>query len=160
MSTVTKKQIRNDPFFTSDGCGNKSVAVYTLEVNASGVAVNSDLATALQIGDVVRIGVLPAGFKMIDALFITSDAFTALVTADIGFAYVDGVDSTVVPQDADYFGSAIALNTQGRYPADNVAVKPETLPKDAYVTLTMAGAACAAAGRVDVVIYGVHTGSP
>ena len=160
MSTVTKKAIRNDPFFTSDGCGNKSVAVYTLEVNASGVLVNSDLATALQIGDVVRIGVLPAGFKMIDALFIASDAFTAQVTADIGFAYVDGVDSTVVPQDADYFGSAIALNTQGRYPADNVAVKPETLPKDAYVTLTMAGAACAAAGRVDVVIYGVHTGAP
>lgn len=160
MSTVTKKAIRNDPFFTSDGCGNKSVAVYTLEVNASGVLVNSDLATALQIGDVVRIGVLPAGFKMIDALFIASDAFTALVTADIGFAYVDGVDSTVVPQDADYFGSAIALNTQGRSTTGDGAVKPETLPKDAYVTLTMAGAACAAAGRVDVVIYGVHTGSP
>ena len=160
MSTVTKKAIRNDPFFTSDGCGNKSVAVYALEVNASGVLVNSDLATALQIGDKVRIGVLPAGFKLIDALHIVSDAFTALVTADIGFEYVDGVDSTVVPQDADYFGSAIALNTQGRYPADNVAVKPETLPKDAYVILTMAGAACAAAGRVDVVISGVHTGSP
>jgi len=160
MSTVTKKQIRNDPFFAADGCGNQSVVVFTLEVNASGILVSSDLATALQIGDVVRIGVLPAGFKPIDALFIASDAFTALVTADIGFAYVDGVDSTVVPQDADYFGSAIALNTAGRYPADNVAVKPETLPKDAYVTMTMAGAACAAAGRVDVVIYGIHTGTP
>ena len=160
MSTVNKKAIRQDPFFTSDGCGNKSVATFTLEVNASGVLVSSDLATALQIGDVVRIGVLPAGFKMIDALFLVSDAFTALVTADIGFAYVDGVDSTTVPQDAYYFGSAITLATQGRYPADNVAVKPETLPKDAYVTLTMAGAACAAAGRVDVVIEGVHTGAP
>jgi hypothetical protein len=160
MTTVNKKFIQNDPFFTSDGCGNKAVAVFTLEVNASGVLVSSDLATALQIGDVVRVGVLPAGFKMIDALFIASDAFTANVTADIGFAYVDGVDSTVVPEDADYFGSAIALATAGRYPADNVAVKPETLPKDAYVTLTMAGAACAAAGRVDVVIYGVHTGTP
>jgi len=160
MTTVNKKFIQNDPFFTSDGCGNQAIAVFTLEVNASGVLVSSDLATALQIADVVRVGVLPAGFKIVDALFIVSDAFTALVTADIGFAYVDGVDSTAVPQDADYLGSAIALNAQGRYPADNVAVKPETLPKDAYVTLTMAGAACAAAGRVDVVIYGVHTGTP
>ena len=128
-------------------------------MNASGVAVNSDLATALQIGDVVRIGVLPAGFKMIDALFITSDAFTALVTANIGFEYVDGVDSSAVPQDADYFGTAITLDTQGRYPADNAAVKPAThhavaaaskLGGDVHVLVAGHGAAGAASGAAAI----------
>jgi hypothetical protein len=160
MATVTKKKVLNQATFGGTPYGNLSVLSFNLTTNASGVYVDSDQATAIAIGDKVRLGVLPAGMKLMDALFIVSDAFTALVTADIGFEYVDGVDSTSVPQDADYFGTAIALNTQGRYPADNAAVAPVVLPKDAYLIVTTAGANCAAVGVADILIKGVQTGAP
>ena len=160
MATVTKKKVLNQSTFGGTPYGNLSVLSYNLTTNASGVYVDSDQATAVALGDKVRLGVLPAGMKLIDALFIVSDAFTALVTADIGFEYVDGVDSTAVPQDADYFGTAITLHTLGRYPADNTAVAPVVLPKDAYLIVTTAGAACAAVGVADILIKGVQTGAP
>ena len=160
MATVSKKKVLNQATFGGVPYGNATALTFQFATNASGVFVDSDLATAVASGDKVRLGVLPAGMKLIDALFIVSDAFTALVTADIGFEYVDGVDSTAVPQDADYFGTAIALHTQGRYPADNAAVSVVTLPKDAYLILTTGGANCAAVGVADIVIKGVLTGAP
>lgn len=33
---------------------------------------------------------------------------TAAATAQFGFVYADGVDSTEAPQDAAYFGAALA----------------------------------------------------
>ena len=80
-------------------------------------------------------------------LAIVSDAFTAATTAKIGFAYVDGVDSTSVPQDDDYFFLAgLATNALVRTRSTNTGVAPITLPKDAYVILTNAGAAHASVG--------------
>ena len=110
--------------------------------------------------DVVNLGILPAGLELHDALAIVSDAFTALTTADIGFAYVDGVDDTDVPQDADYFGAAVVTNAIGRNRADNLAVKPVILPKNAYLTVTIAGATHAAAGLMNILVEGIWTGLP
>lgn len=160
MATVSKKKVLNQATFGGVPYGNYTALTFPFATNSSGVFVDSDLTTAVASGDKVRLGVLPAGMKLIDALFIVSDAFTALVTADIGFEYVDGVDVTAVPQDADYFGTAIALNTAGRYPADNAGVAVVTLPKDAYLILTTGGANCAAVGVADIVIKGVLTGAP
>lgn len=157
MATITKKRLQDANNFAAE-CGNAVVQRYNLTSNTSGAAVNSDSTSAIGNGDKVRIGILPAGMCLDDALFIVSDAFTALVTADIGFEYVDGVDSTAVPQDADYFGTAITLHTAGRYPADNAAVRPVTLPKDAYLIVTTAGAANAAVGVLDVVVWGEMIG--
>ncbi len=131
---------------------------YNLTSNTSGAAVNSDSTSAIGNGDKVRIGILPAGMCLDDALFIVSDAFTALVTADIGFEYVDGVDSTDVPQDADYFGTAITLHTAGRDPADNATVRPVTLPNDAYLIVATAGADNAAVDVLDVIVRGEMVG--
>ena len=161
MATVTKKYVKSEPAQIGGvPYGNYTGLRFTFETNASGVYVNSDQTTAVLNGDVVRIGVLPAGMRLDDCLNAISDAFTAASTADIGFAYVDGVDSTAVPQDADYFDAALALDGQGRTRGLNLAVRPVVLPKDAYLTLTIGGANLAAVGVLDVVVYGVLTGCP
>lgn len=158
MATVTKKrlaegQIGGVPY------GNVSALRYALKTNASGAALDSDSASAIGLGDKVIVGILPAGFNLQDSTMVVSDAFTALVTADIGFEYVDGVDSAAVPQDADYFGAAVTLHTAGRY-RQATAVRPVTLPKDAYLTVVTAGAANAAVGVLDVVVNGELVGAP
>ena len=159
MSTVTKNRIRQAQQYSGPS-GNKFAKVFRFNVNASGVCPESDLATAVQVNDVVRIGVLQSGMELHDALAIVSDAFAASTTADIGFAYVDGVDSTAVPQDADYFFAALATSSAGRTRATNTAVAPVVLPKDAYLILTTAVAANAKASRIDVVLTVASEGQP
>ena len=105
MATVTKSNVRFQKHLGGTPYGNACKHNYTFATDASGVLVGGDQATALIATDVVNLGILPAGLELHDALAIVSDAFTALTTADIGFAYVDGVDDTDVPQDADYFGA-------------------------------------------------------
>lgn len=76
---------------------------------------------------------------------------TASVTGNLGFEYVDGVASTAVPADAEYFGAALALNATGRLRNATTKV-PVVLPKDAWLVLTTGGAANAKAARVDVLL--------
>lgn len=149
MSTVTIKGLKNAQF--SYPAGNKTVIKGNFTTSASGVAVNSDLATAVQVNDVVRIGFLPAGAELQDAQAIVSDAFAASTTADIGFLYADGVDSTAVPQDGAYFFSALATSATGRT-RSTVAKAPVRLPKDAFLVLKRTGAADSAVGIVDVLV--------
>jgi hypothetical protein len=160
MTTITKKKVLTQQQYGGTPDGNCAVQKYHFETDASGVYTDSDLATAVQIADVARIGVLQAGTRLDDALMIVSDVFTAAATADVGFAYVDGVDDTTVPQDADYFKAALALSAQSRTRAGNVAVVPVVLPKDAYLTLTFAGAALDAKGVLDILVYGEQVGTP
>lgn len=159
MATVTKKLPRSNQF---DGApyGNAAKHHFKLVTNAAGGATDADSAAALAIADIYRFGILPAGFKIVDALSIVSDAFTASVTAKLGFAYVDGVDSTDVPQDDDYFHAALAINAVGRTRANNTAVAPVTLPKEAYLIATIAGANSASVGVWDVIVEGINTGAP
>ena len=157
MATITKKRLKDTQSFATP-YGNVTSLAFSLVSNASGAAVNSDVTAAIGLGDVVRIGILPAGFRLNDSLTIVSDAFTALVTGSIGFAYMDGVDDATVPQDADYFGAGVTMAVAGRYPASNVTVRPVTLPKDAWLTVTTAGAANAAVGIMDVIVKGEMVG--
>ncbi len=159
MATITKKKILNQSQFGGTPYGNKAVLKYNLTTNSTGAFVDSDTATGIALGDVVRLGVLPAGMNIYDSQVIVSDAFTALVTANLGFAYVDGVDSTAVPQSATYFGSALVLNAVGRL-RNATTNAPITLPKDAYLIATTDGAANAAAGVADIFVEGVLTGAP
>lgn len=159
MPNITKKNVRKLQQYAGPQ-GNAWKDKFNFTTNASGVFADSDVATAVQAADVVRLGVLPAGLELHDALAIVSDAFTATATATIGFAYVDGVDDATVPQDADYFFAALAYNAVGRTRATNTAVAPVTLPKDAYLTLTNNTAALNAVGVIDVIVEGVHKGQP
>lgn len=159
MPTITRKKILNQRQFGGVPYGNRTVLDYNLTTNALGAFIDSDLATGIASGDVVRLGVLPAGFRMTDAQLIISTAFTALVTANLGFAYVDGVDSAAVPQSATYFGTGLVLNAVGRLRNATTAA-PVTLPKDAYLILTTAGAANAKVAVLDIDIEGVLVGAP
>jgi len=145
------KLFGNSPF------GNLSALPFKMTTNASGVALNTDLPTALQIADVVRLGILPAGMTLMDSNNIVSDAFTAATTGSIGFLYKDGVDSAAVPQDAAYFVSALDTATAAHTRKTGVKA-PVVLPKDAYLTVTIGGAAHAAVGVLDVIVLGIHTG--
>lgn len=160
MATVTKKQVLTEQQFGGVPYGNKTSLPFTFETNSSGAMVNSDQTTAVLTTDKVRFGVLPAGFRIEDSLAIVSDAFTATSTAKIGFEYVDGVDSTAVPQDDDYFHAALAWSSQLRTRANNLAVRPITLPKDAYLTIVVGTAALDAAGKLDLLVQGVLNGAP
>ena len=138
--------------------GNLNVLLFSLITNALGGATEADSAAPLAVGDKVRLGVIPAGSTLVDSLAIVSTGLTATVKGDLGFEYVDGVDSTKVPQDAAYFGAALDLATAARL--RNAATKaPVTLPKDAFLVLTTSGAANAKAGRVDVAVQAISTGA-
>lgn len=158
MATVTKSRLGQRNIQAGVPFGNAYRGQHTL-VTAAGVMVDGNQATALQIADVVRLGVIPAGTTIHDAQIIISAAFTALTTAGVGFAYVDGVDSAAVPQDAAYFVAATGLALAAVGVSRKTTTKaPITLPKDAYVTLTLAGAAQAGAGIIDVIVEGIQTG--
>lgn len=159
MATITKKKVLNQKQFGGTPYGNKAVLEFNLTTNAVGAFTDSDVATGIASGDKVRLGVLPAGFRMDDSQIIVSDAFTALVTANLGFEYVDGVDSATVPQSATYFASAVALSSVARL-RNATTNAPVTLPKDAYLILTTGGAANAVVGVADIFIEGVLNGAP
>jgi len=158
MANVTKKNIALSHAKVLGGkpYGNLSVLTYSLATNASGVWVDSDQATAVAINDVLRLGIIPKGTKIgIDYVNKVSTAFKTGTTGKVGFLYVDGVDSSAVPEDDDYFCAATTLAAAAVLRQTNVAVRPVTLPKDAYLTVTIAGAAQDAAAQLDISIIGV-----
>jgi hypothetical protein len=158
MTTITRKSVRQvrQPAATY---GNVFAQRYNFTTTASGVFANSDLTTAVQSADVVRLGIIPAGTELLDVTNIISDAFTASTTASIGFAYTDGVDSTDVPQSATFFNSALATDSTS-VSRKTAVTAPVTLPKDAYLILTIGGAAHASAGILDIILHGIWHGTP
>lgn len=159
MATITRKKIAAQKQFGGVPYGNRAVLDYNLTTNATGAFVESDTTAAIGLGDKVRLGVLPAGFRITDSQAVISTAFTALVTASLGFEYVDGVDSAAVPQSATYFGTGLVLNAVGRL-RNATTNAPITLPKDAYLIVTTAGAANAKVAVLDIDVEGVLTGAP
>ena len=104
---------------------------------------------AISLGLIIlNLDQVPAAIAM-----IISDAFTGSSTYKLGFAYCDGVDSTAVPQDDDYFVAASTALSSTAVQRKSTTTAPVTLPKDAYLILTNAGAAQAAAGIADFLIF-------
>lgn len=158
MATVQKKGIGVHQLGGVTPWGNVTTIRATLQTSAAGAALDSNSTAALAIGDKVRLNVLPAGMRLEDAQIIVSDAFTASMTGKLGFEYVDGVDDAAVPQDDDYFGTGISLASVARI-RTSAANAPVTLPKEAYLILTTAGAAAADVGRADFIVHGERLGS-
>lgn len=139
--------------------GNLTSLRYKLETNAAGIPAESNATAALAVNDVVRFEYpLPAGLLIEDVQLVVSDAFDASVTADVGFLYADGEDVAAAPQDADAFFAAQALSSVGRFRTTSSA-KLFALPKDAYLVLTVKGAAVASAGRLDIIVHGERIGA-
>ena len=158
MATITKLGIP-DPSnqLGASPYGNLTAFRYALKTIASGAVEGGDSAAAVAAGDVVKIGLLPAGFRLIDSEIIVKTGLTATTTAKVGFAYADGEDSTAVPQDDDFFGAGIAVATAGRYrnATGNTSV---TLPKEAWLTLTTAVAANAKASELEIIVFAINEG--
>ena len=157
MATITKSQYQKRGFGDVP-YGNLSHIATQLKTNASGAALESDTTAAIASGDKVKLVLLPAGMNLADYMMTVSTAFTASVVAKIGFEYADGVDSAAVPQDDDYFGAAVAINTAGVY-RKVTTTPPVTLPKDAWLILTTGGAANAKAAQADIYVFGELTGN-
>lgn len=139
--------------------GNLTSLRYTLATNATGVLIEGNAGAALAINDVVQFEYpLPAGLLVEDLQLIVSDAFGAGVTADVGFAYTDGVDDATYPQDAAYFGAGLALSALARLRTTSSKAL-FALPKDAYLTVTIKGAVVAEAGRAQIVLHGERLGA-
>ena len=160
MATITKNFLGNEKQQSGTPYGSATTLMYSLETNSAGAVVNSNVATGIAAADVVRMGILPAGMRLDDAKVLVSTGMTATVTGDLGFAYVDGVDVTAVPQDDDYFGTGITVAVAGRFAASNNTVRPVTLPKDAYLILTTATAANAKVSQIDVLVSATAVGVP
>ena len=158
MATITKKFLGNEKQHTTAPNGISSTLLYSVATNSSGAVVGSDSTAAVASGDVVRLGILPAGMRLDDAKTLVTTGWTATVTGKVGFQYVDGVDSTAVPQDADYFFAALATSSASRTFANNTGVSPVVLPKDAYLIVTRKGAADSALGILDVIVDGILNG--
>lgn len=159
--TAYKKDYADTERQHSGPDGNASKLLFKMATTSGGVVTDSDATVALGSGDTVKLGILPAGMTLTGAMGIVSDAFTASSTAAIGFAYCDGVDvAGAAAQDADYFFAALALDAAGRTAANNTAVVPITLAKDAYLVLTHSAHTQAVVGRIDVVVDGILTGTP
>lgn len=158
MGTTTSKLTSNNVQGNAP-YSNSFVESFQFITNSSGHFVNSDVpATAVADGQVIRLGRLPAGLELHSSLLTVGDAFTASTSCKIGFAYVDGVDSTDVPQDDDYFHVAsTSLASVASIGSNNTAVSRVTLPKDAYLILTNT-TLHASAGRADVIVFGKMRG--
>ena len=137
--------------------GNVSVEHYNITAKANGSIEGSNTVTAPQENDVLILGTLEQGFRLDDAQIIVKTPMTTGITADIGFAYADGVDDANVPQNGAYFASGADLATAGRLRARTA--KLICLPKDAFLTVTIKGATNAKAADIDILIYGEKFGN-
>lgn len=150
---ASRARFGNKPF------GNDSVKRFPVETDSAGILKNSrDATVALAVNDVITMGLLQAGMVPDTMKVIVSNHFGAGVTASFGIAYVDGVDSAELPQSATYFGAGIVLSAVGEIQVP-IKAKLAPLPKDAYLTMTVTGAAVAEAGYADVVVKGEQLGA-
>lgn len=139
--------------------GNLTTLRYALITKAAGIPEFSNAVAALAVNDVVKFEhPLPAGLVVEDLQIVISDHFGASVTADVGFTYADGVDDANYPQDAAYFGAGLALSAAARLRTAS-SKKLFALPKDAYLTVTIKGAAIAEAGTAQFIVHGERQGA-
>lgn len=157
MAQIKKNDIGTGQFGGVEPCGNATTYRAVLETTSAGVPINSNSGLPLASGTTVVLESLPQGMILEDAQVIVSNALSAGVTGSLGFIYQDGVDVPAFPQDLAHFGAGISLSAAGRTRTTSAKALVK-LPKDAFLTLTTAGAACTEAGRVDVVVHGERIG--
>lgn len=156
MATATIDKSRDRQFGGFSPYGNTTTLRFGVTTDSTGKVENSDATAAAAIGDVIILGELPAGMRLDSASLLIETTFTASVVLDLGFQYVDGVDDATYPQSANFFINDAAGDAAARSNSTNV--KLVTLPKNAYLTLTVAGAANAKASKAHVLVTGELTG--
>jgi len=157
MATINKKTSGNGVQIGNTPWGNLSALRYTLKTDAAGKVINGDSTEAPAANDVINLGHLPAGFRYVDSQVSVVTGMKATATADLGFAYQDGVDDASVPQDADYFGAGLNVATAARLrnATTNASL---VLPKDANLLFTLKTVGNDKASDIEVVIFGIAEG--
>lgn len=135
--------------------GNLTILPFEIEV-AAGVIAKSDKATAVAATDVVYAGKIPKGFKFYDC---TAKAIAAIgaatSTIDVGFEYVDGVDVSALPEDADAFFDAQATSAAFFARGSLAKVPPIAFTKEAYLIITVNTANWSGTGTLYVNLIGI-----
>ena len=72
MATITKNALKDEKQSTGTPYGTASTLHCQIATNTTGAVVGSDSTTAVQSGDVVRMGIIPAGMRLDDAKAIVS----------------------------------------------------------------------------------------
>jgi len=155
MAIVTKKNIQVNKTLGGVPYGNLTALEFPFTANASGIWADSDKATAIAIADVLYLGIIPKGTRMLDCMVRISTALATSTTASIGFKYVDGIDVPALPESAVYFMAAGASLATAATLRSTSTVAQGTLTKDAYLTVTIAGAAQTAASAMNVIVLGI-----
>jgi len=136
--------------------GNLAVLRYVLQTDSTGALVGGDSNTPLKSGDVVRLGVLPAGFRIFDSMSIVNNNMTG-GSAKVGFAYIDGIDDLRVPQNNGVFGNPIASNSHGKYRVGG-SIASFALPKSAHIIFTV-GEDNAKESLIEIFLYAIVEGA-
>ena len=160
MATITKKSTNDARVrLGATPWGNLTALAYGLDTNAAGAVIGSDAdqSATTKVGDVIRLGIIPAGFRLVDYKSVISTAFKTGLTFKVGFEYVDGVDSSDVPQNDAYFAAGGTASTAGVL-RQTTAVKQVTLPKDAYLILTTAAEANDQVASAEFTVFAIADG--
>lgn len=155
MAEITNTHLRAVPVPGVSPYGNLSAMCYPVITDDKGKWLDGDSAEPAASGDVLRLGIVPAGFRPLDALLCVNKAVTGL-SGKVGFSYCDGEDDPDVPQDDDAWFTAADFGAVGVTKKTGAIAAPR-LPKDAFLEVTASGAP-SAAGEAWVVLVGINHG--
>lgn len=155
MARITNTKVRSVPVPGVAPYGNVSALAFPIFTDDKGKWVEGDSMEPAASGDILRLGIVPAGFRPLDALLCVNKAISGL-SGKVGFEYCDGEDDPDVPQDDAAWFTAGNFGAEGVTQKDGAIVAPR-LPKDSYLILTASGAP-SAAGEAWVVLIGINHG--
>jgi hypothetical protein len=156
MATITNTKVRAVPVPGVAPYGNLSAMAYPIVTDDKGKWVEGDSMEPAASGDVLRLGIIPAGFRPLWAYISVNKAVTGL-SGKVGFSYCDGEDDPDVPQADDAWFTSGDFGTEGITERDGSLASPR-LPKDAFIEVTASGAP-SAAGEAWIVLVGINHGA-
>lgn len=155
MATITNTKLRSVPVPGVSPYGNMSAMAYPIFTDDAGKWVDGDSAEPAASGDVLKLGVIPAGFRPLWAYVTVNKAISGL-SGKVGFEYCDGEDDPDIPQKDDAWFTSANCGSEGITERDGSLASPR-LPKDSFLILTASGAP-SGAGEAWIVLVGINHG--
>lgn len=155
MATITNTKLRGVPLPGNAPYGNVTALAYPIFTDDKGKWLDGDSMEPAASGDILRLGVIPAGFRPLHAYVSVNKPISGL-SGKVGFEYVDGEDDPDIPQKDDAWFTAADCGSEGITPRDGSLASPR-LPKDSYLILTATGAP-SGAGEAWIVLVGINHG--
>ena len=157
MAEITNTHVRYVRQPGTAPYGNVYALAFPIFTDDKGVWTDGDSLEPAASGDILRLGIIPAGFRPLEA-YVSVNKPIAGLSGKVGFAYVDGEDDEDVPQKDDAWFTAANCGTEGITRRDGTFPSPY-MPKDSYLILTASGAP-SGKGEAWVVLVGIVEGQP